>query len=77
MRHNAQRAQSNREPIHDQKENLNSNDAIYQPEEQFLRKDRVFFDKLGEVVQSGSYKVECISLRNSTFIFLILLALSS
>lgn len=55
MGHNAQAGQSHRECINEQEENLDANDAIYKLGQQLLRKDRVFFDEFGEIVQSGSF----------------------
>lgn len=57
MRYDAKKTEGKREAIHHQQAGLNSNNAVYQPGEQFLREHGVFFHKLREIIQAGGYTV--------------------
>jgi hypothetical protein len=68
MRDNAEYRQPERELVHKTKEQLQSNNAIYQPGEKPLGNDCVFFDELREIVESRGCRLQHtnISLSRST-----------
>lgn len=54
MRHHAQCAESDRESIDNEEQDLESDDAVDEAVEQLFGEDGVFFDKFGEVVKTRS-----------------------
>lgn len=55
MRHNAQHRKEEREAIDQPQETLKPNNEVDHPRKKFLCQDCVFFDKFGEVIESGSF----------------------
>jgi hypothetical protein len=55
MRPNTEEGECEWEAINNEQEELNDNDRVYQTSEELLRKDCVLLDKLGEIIQAGSY----------------------